>query len=385
MRWNNLTNPVLWAYHLHLLHTTSPTFHICSISMRPTVNSEGNNDGHEGGNNNRSIIPSNGASHSSSLSKSTNVNPIIQREAWTVRGQLLLNFHNIISRAINSPEMIRACSQIGEDMMRVGGVCKLSPPSMAEEYSAEAALIVENKSKRDAVVRNKSLALGLFSFITIRGGRGFSAFVRRSIATKNGTAGYQLDGASPVREMNTQPSRLRRSLSLGLDVIVSTSITLLSGAFLFMPRPSVYLEDMSKLPLVEGKSVYAEMVCPPLLKEYKRVLEQYGGRWPVRTPNASDHDSTKPLTQEDVSLNVMRNFVKNCYKRSVYENALLEERNALSMNENKQESAMSRLLTRSTIRVGTVLIPSPGVPEDLPVNLDEDVLSLVPDDNEEEI
>lgn len=352
--------------------------------MRPTVKREVNNDGHE--RNNNPPIPSNPLSSSS---KSTNDTPTIsQREAWTVRGQLLLNFHHIISRAINSPEMVRACSQIGEDMMRGGGIGKttaLSQPSMAEEYSAEAALIVENKSKRDAVVRNKSLALGLFSFITIRGGRGFSALVRRSITTKNGTAGYQLDGVSPVREMNTQPSKLRRSLSIGLDVIVSTSITLLSGTFIFMPRPSVYLEDMSKLPLVEGKSVYAEMVCPPLLQEYRRVLEQYGGRWPVRTPNASDHDSTKPLTQEDVSLNVMRNFVKNCYKRSVYENALLEERNALSMNENNQESAMSRLLKRSTIRVGTVFIPSPGIMEDLPVNLDEDVLSLVPDDNEEKI
>jgi hypothetical protein len=81
----------------------------------------------------------------------------------------------------------------------------------------------------------------------------------------------------------------------------------------------------------------------------------------------------------------MRNFVKNCYKRSVYENALLDERNALSMNENNQESAMSRLLKRSTIRVGTVFIPSPGIPEDLPVNLDEDILTVLPDDNEEEI
>ena len=346
--------------------------------MRPSVKSEVTNS------NNPPIIPSNGSSPSSSSSKSTADFPTIQREAWTVRGQLLLNFHHIISRAINSPEMIRACSQIGDDMMR-GKTTALSQPSMAEDYSAEAALIVENKSKRDAIVRNKSLALGVFSFITIRGGRGFSAFVRRSIATKNGTAGYQLDGASPVREMNTQPSKLRRYLSLGLDVMFSTSITLLSGTFLFMPRPSVYLEDMSKLPLVEGKSVYAEMVCPPLLQEYRRVLEQYGGRWPVRTPNASDHDSTKQLTQEDVSLNVMRNFVKNCYKRSVYESALLEERNALRMNENNQESAMSRLLKRSTIRVGTVFIPSPGIPEDLPVNLDEDILSVMPDDNEEEI
>jgi hypothetical protein len=218
--------------------------------------------------------------------------------------------------------MVRKCSQVGEDMMRGGG------GSMAEQYGAEAAMIVENKSKRDAVVRNKAVALGLFSFVAMRSGRGLSALVRRSIAANSGRAAYQLDAiptqaASPAASGMKRPGKFRRFFSLALDATISTSITLLSGTFLFMPRPSAYMEDMSKLPLVEGKSVYAEMVCPPLLKEYRRVVEHYGGRWPVRGATSSDgvtdDASSEQLTQEDVSLNVIRKFVENCYKRSKYE------------------------------------------------------------------
>jgi hypothetical protein len=243
-----------------------------------------------------------------------------------VHGQLLLNFHHVISRAINSPEMVRKCSQIGEDMTRGGaGAAAGHSASLAEQYAAEAATIVENKLRRDAVVRNKAVALGLFTFVAIRSGRGLSALVRRSIAASGGRAAYRLDAiptqtASPAASGVNGPGKLRRFLSLTLDATVSISVALLSGTLLFMPRPSAYMEDMSKLPLVEGKSVYAEMVCPSLLKEYRRVLEHYGGRWPVRGADDATKDaSSHQLTQEDVSLNVIRNFVENCYKRSKYE------------------------------------------------------------------
>lgn len=377
-----------------------------------------------------------------------------QREAWTVRGQLLLNFHHAISRAINSPEMSRKCSQIAADMSRNEEMASQQPPagvnhvdaaskipspstsatnttataahSMADQYSAEAALIVENKSKRDTTVRNKSIALGLFSFVTLRSGRGLTSWVRKSIA-KNNSSGksYQFDrmlngknvessataAAAGVVALKQQPSNLRKFFQFSFDATISTSITLLSGTFLFMPRPSSYVEDMSKLPLVEGKSVYAEMVCPPLLKEYRRVLEQYGGRWPVMgatSTAASDkkvgqgEGGTPQLTQEDVSLNVIRAFVENCSKRSKYERALLEERNALGTidSNNHHQSTVSRIMRRintgtsesssmggsmlrNETKLGTVSIPSPGVPEDIPVDLDQEVFSLVaPDDKE---
>jgi hypothetical protein len=162
-------------------------------------------------------------------------------------------------------------------------------------------------------------------------------------------------------------------------------MTVLSGTFLFTPRPSAYIEDMSKLPLVEGKSVYAEVVCPPLLNEYKRTMEQYDGRWPVMTrgvegsSSSSSSSSSSPaatvaatansptLTQEDVSLNIIRKFAENCSKRIKYERAILEEQNALDEQKKRK------------LKLGTVLIPRP-VPEDVKVNIDEDVFFLVDDD-----
>jgi len=73
----------------------------------------------------------------------------------------------------------------------------------------------------------------------------------------------------------------------------------LLGTFLFMPPPSSFLRDMADLPLVEGNSVYAEHVCPPLLlRDYRQIVERHGG-WPV--PTSADRLTTK----EDASLNVI--------------------------------------------------------------------------------
>ena len=204
---------------------------------------------------------------------------------------------------------------------------------------------------------------------------------------------------------------------------------------------------MAELPLVEGKSVYAEMVCPPLIMEYRRVLEEYGGRWPVAGSAGAGagggNNSNSGLTQEDVSLNVIRKFVENCSKRHKYERALLEERNVLLKSTTRSSSSNSNMATANdnatatantatntshgdnhggfqqhwlarfrgnnrhdtaasnsldqenipeenknsnrvrsnpqsiVVKLGTMSIPSPGVPEDIVVNVDEEVWSLV--------
>ena len=412
-------------------------------------------------------VSSNTTSNSSSSSTTAQSSPP-QREAWTTRGQLLLNFHHAISRAINSPEMGRKCSEIAKDMSRSEqDTSQQTTPtqqqnSMADEYSAEAELIVQNKAQRDAAVRNKSIAVGLFFFVTLRTGRGLSSFLRKTIANRR----YKFDNmpgqstmtnnsriltssSSQQQQHRQQPTKLRKVLNLTIDIALSTTLTLLSAQYIFMPRPSSYIEDMSQLPLVSGKSIYAEMVCPPLLKEYKRVMEEYGGRWPVNmgggsggaarassssaadvVPKNNDRGVTSnsnstSMTQEDVSLNIIRKFVENCSKRSKYEDALLEERTALSEDNinNQSSSAVSRLMRRltggdggalssssssessdvatgSTVstqdsmkgdqtkqrrrskKLGTISIPSPGVPEDINVDVDIDVFTLV-DDTEE--
>jgi len=329
--------------------------------------------------------------------------PPVQRQAWTERGQLLLNFHDVISRAINSPEMIDKCSRIAADMSDDETAPKTN--SLAKDYSAEANLIIENKSRRDAEVRNKTLAVGLCVFGVLRGGRGISSTMRNAAASRAAAArSYKFDAppslaaskqstSTESKVPNQQPTKLRRFLSLAFDITMSTTIALFSGEYLFIPRPSSYIEDMAKLPLVEGKSLYAEMVCPPLLREYKHVLAKYG-RWPVMSAGEANsiktNDGTPVLTQEDVSLNIIRKFAENCSKRSKYEQALLQERNALA--NHREHPPGLELLHRLTkgkfsnqkdewVKLGDVVVPSGGVPDDVDVDLEKDVMSL--DDKDE--
>lgn len=359
-----------------------------------------------------------------------------QREAWTARGKLLLNFHDVISRAINSPEMARKCSRIAEQMFdtEIDTATATRPVSdhsknystssaskSIQEYSAEANLIVENKSKRDAEVRNKSLALGILTLFSLRS----FPWMRRKISSyfqiysKGMQSSYKFDlqppsipisKMKPLKNDDSSPPKsfFRKSLRFTFDVVFSTSMTLLSGTFLFMPSPASYIDDMSKLPLVEGKSVYAEMVCPPLMKEYGHVLMEYGGRWPVKKIDGADGKDkgenatlggrNTTITQEDVSLNVIRDFVANCSKRHKYEQALVEERDLLTAASKNDPNVRVSWWKRggsaendnfklcdgdncfSSPKLGTVAIPSPGVPEDLEIDLDQEVLSFLWDE-----
>ncbi|KAL3788120.1 hypothetical protein HJC23_005458 [Cyclotella cryptica] len=324
--------------------------------------------------------------------------PPIQRQAWTARGQLLLNFHDVISRAINSPEMIQKCNKIAPGINRneehfPSSPSRVSQASDKNDYSAEANLIIENKARRDDEVRNKTIAIGLCTFLILRGRRGLSSWMKGVAATRVGVASryrFDLVSSSVSNPIAIPPPKRAGFLPLALDVFISTTVALLSGAYLFVPRPSSYIKDMAELPLVEGKSLYAEMVCPPILKEYKSVLNRYGG-WPIR--RASTGDGSPALTQEDVSLNAIQKFAENCSKRSKYERALLEERHALSRSNDwnpgrlelihritKRQNSSGDLEKTELIKLGTVVLPSGGVPDEVLVNLDKDLLSL--DDQE---
>jgi hypothetical protein len=383
------------------------------MGLRPSVGGDGssssnNNIGRtrvdENANDNDCNADQNNQKPSENISNTASTPlPPVQRKAWTERGQLLLNFHDVISRAINSPEMIKKCSQIAEDMSEHEDATstEYKSDSLASDYSAEANLIIENKSKRDAVVRNKTIAVGLCVFGMLRGGRGVSQWMRNAAAHRAALASrYKFDslpssfsGAArlevtlPKPTAIEKPTKLRRMLRLAVDLTISTTIALLSGEYLFIPRPSSYIEDMAKLPMVEGKSLYAEMVCPPLLKEYKHVLEKYG-RWPVMSANPIDGnspDGKSPLTQEDVSLNIIRKFAENCSKRSKYEQAILQERNVLAKHRDAHRGLeLFHRITKGKysgkrdewVKLGDVKVPSGGVPDDVDVDLEKDVMSL---------
>ena len=381
---------------------------------QPNTTVKAENEVNNSDKNDDDVVSNNSGASSSSIaateesSTSNNINNTLQREAWSARGKLLLNFHNAISRAINSPEMKQKCSEVASFMSETAE----ESSSMNHDYDDEATLIVQNKHKRDTDVRDKALAVGFFTFALLRG----VPMIRNAVARRMSAARkYKFEttssSSSAAATTTTQtvshelqqqqqstrqpgPSRLRKFLRLALDATISTAMTLLSGTFLFTPRQSAYIEDMSKLPLVAGKSVYAEVVCPPLLNEYKRTMEQFGGRWPVMTRGPSYSSSSSgaaaaasaaaatatanvdspKLTQEDVSLNIIRTFAENCSRRILYERALQDEQNALNAVDNDHERKEKKL------KLGTVFIPRPGVPEDIKVNIDEDVFFLDYDD-----
>lgn len=203
--------------------------------------------------------------------------PPVQRQAWTARGQLLLKFHDAISRAINSPEMIEKCTKIAKEMDREDNSSNRIR-SLAQDYSAEANLIIENKSRRDAEVRNKTIAMGVCTFGLLRGGRGLGSLMKKMAMNANQyrfdslpSSGIHRFSAASPNSMKYEPKQPYRWRHLALDATISTLIALFSGAYLFIPRPSNYIKDMAELPLVEGKSLYAEMVCPAILREYKKI------------------------------------------------------------------------------------------------------------------
>jgi hypothetical protein len=328
----------------------------------------------------------------SSNNSSSSKGNTLQREAWTARAKLLLNFHNAISRAINSPEMKQKCAEVASFMSSETA----EEGSINHDYDDEATLIVQNKHKRDTDVRDRALAVGFCTFALLRGVPLMrNAIVKRVSAARNRkykfdvassqTVSHELQQQQSSAQTN-QPSRLRKVLRLALDATISTAMTFLSGTFLFTPRPSAYIEDMSKLPLVAGKSVYAEVVCPPLLNEYKRTMEEFGGRWPVMTRSstsssvsssgaagvATTGNNTPTLTQEDVSLNIIRKFAENCSKRIKYEHALQDEQNALTMSDQDGDNIQTK---KKKKKLGTIFLPT-GVPEDVTVNIDEDIFFL---------
>jgi len=285
--------------------------------------------------------------------------------AWTARGRLLLEFHDAISRAINGPGFRAKCDAIGRSMAEAegrGGDVAGRSSAVLRDYRAEADKIIENKAIRDGIVRNKSLAVGAVSFIALRSTRGLVSWMKAAVARRKASYRFDIPPSKTGKSAATasqpsfveRPSRGRHLFWLSCDAALSTGTVFLSGTFLFMPPPSSFLRDMADLPLVAGKSVYAEHVCPPLLRDYRRVVERHGG-WPVPTSPAAG------LTREDASLNVIRRFVSNCARRKRYEAALDDERNAMSLRGGKS-------------KLGTVYVPEPGVPDE-GIDLEREVLA----------
>ena len=225
----------------------------------------------------------------------------------------------------------------------------------SESYAAEKRQLtkINNNGMTAGIV------IGLGSFVFLRSGpRLISRYLlNRSRGTGSNSGGsgnmpggYQFDinktttNHQPPQmiqppESKKRPGFLFRVVKFSLDVFVSMSLGAW-GSVLFTDSKKL-MNDLSDIPLVEGRSLVSEELCTDFIDVYKAI--------PKKTWDIYDNKS--------VPLDAISNFVKNCLRRQMVEKEILDEKRAFGSfgivgSEDKH-----------------VDIPSPGVPRDLDVEI----------------
>ena len=145
------------------------------------------------------------------------------------------------------------------------------------------------------------------------------------------------------------------SLKLGLDLLISTSVaSYLSVAYI---SPDKFLNTLSEIPLVSGRSVLSERLCGDFVNLYSSIPKQ---TW------AKHHGVSSEL-------DALALFCENCIRRQTYEKQLREEQQQekehfedTSFNSFGDDSFSGG---ESNATSKFMAIPSPGVPKDLPIDI----------------
>ncbi len=202
------------------------------------------------------------------------------------------------------------------------------------------------------------IVIGLGSFVFLRTGpRLIARYLlnrsRSSGSSGNMPGGYQFDinkttanHHQPPPQMiqppepEKRPGFLLRAVRFSLEVFVSMYLGAW-GSGLF-PDNAKFVNDLSDIPLVEGRSIVSEELCTDLIDVYKAI--------PKKTWDKYDNKS--------VPLDAVSNFVKNCLRRQMVEKEILDEKRAFGSFGIDGSSEGKH-----------VEIPSPGVPRDLDVEI----------------
>ncbi len=222
---------------------------------------------------------------------------------------------------------------------------------LSEAYQAEKNQLTKiNNNGMTA-----GIAMGIGSFVFLRAGpKMLSRYLinksRKSGNMPPGSGGYQFDiaakGKSQKQRMmqpppnvdGRKPSFLFRTLKLGLDIFVSVSLATW-GSLIFTDAKKL-MDDLSDIPLVQGRSLISEELCDDFIDVYKAI--------PKKTWDKYDEKS--------VPLDAITNFVKNCLRRQIVEKEILDQKRAFgSFGIDANEKYVE--------------IPSPGVPRDLDVEI----------------
>ena len=189
-------------------------------------------------------------------------------------------------------------------------------------YQAEKKLLSKINNNGMA----KGLGVGLVTFLFLRRGpRLMSRYIMNQQrqqrgggmngTSSTGKSGYHFDINSTSTNnfqqiMDEKPSLFMRTIKFGLDVFVSMSIAMY-GSIYFTDKHKL-MNDLSNIPLVEGRSLISDELCDDFIDVYKaipkRIWDKYDGK-------------SEPL-------DAISQFVKNCLRRKIVEKELLEEKKA---------------------------------------------------------
>jgi len=166
----------------------------------------------------------------------------------------------------------------------------------------------------------------------------------------SGRMGMEMPGNSA--EMIPQSGLFFRTIKFGLDVVGSVYMALFASAY--FTNKKKLLNDMSQIPLVEGKSLLSDELCDDFIDVYrgipKRTWEKYEG-----LELNGEGDGVEALTAIGI-------FVKNCLKRQAKENEILEEHRAFGIMEAESDTTDGAVVRKDNHPA----IPSPGVSPDTP-------------------
>eukprot|EP00559_Dactyliosolen_fragilissimus_P009664 CAMPEP_0184873372 /NCGR_PEP_ID=MMETSP0580-20130426/41807_1 /TAXON_ID=1118495 /ORGANISM="Dactyliosolen fragilissimus" /LENGTH=403 /DNA_ID=CAMNT_0027376273 /DNA_START=1133 /DNA_END=2344 /DNA_ORIENTATION=- len=154
-----------------------------------------------------------------------------------------------------------------------------------------------------------------------------------------------------------KPGLLLRTLLLGVDVLVATSVAMYSSA-IFMDK-SKFMKDLSEIPLVEGRSIISDELCEDFIDVYKSIPQKTWKKFEGEG-DASVDDVVDVQEGEKEVLEAIGNFVRNCLRRQMYEEELRRE----EVSQSEWDSSASR--HSSSIPID---IPHPGVPPDREVHI----------------
>lgn len=240
------------------------------------------------------------------------------------------------------------------------------------EFASEKRILNEMNS----IGLSKGMLSGLACFAFLRiSPRLISNYLRRRVAGGGGinssasknpfqqsssSSGYKFDSFPASSQNEERPGLVFRGVRLMLDTFVSMSI----GAYasIYFTDTTKMMEKFEKIPLVEGRSLLSEQLCHDFTKEFKSYGKQF---WNSRhhamtTDNSNDN---RGGGEGGEFRELIQGFVANCRRREIYEKDIRQEQ-GLGANDE-------------------VIVPTPGVPQDIPVTLDDLISTKDFSDNED--